>query len=178
MGISLADQTMDFLLSCGVGFVLGAFYEIFRFYRIVLRPGKVLVFFQDLFYWTACGVATFLFIFWANAGEIRGFLIVGELLGAVIYYCTLGWLMLQNARLIARILHRISMFLKKYVWTPLTKPFRLLWRAIRKGTGKMGQTTKKVGISAKNRLKKHRALLYNLFNGIRLSGSKKTGKGE
>ena len=60
----------------------------------------------------------------------------------------------------------------------LTKPFCLLGRALRKRTGQIGQTTKKVGISAKNRLKKHRMLLYNLLNGIRRSGSKKTGKGE
>lgn len=71
MGISLADQTMDFLLALAFGAGLGAFYDVFRILRALIPTGKIVIFFQDLLYWCICGVLTFLFILGVNAGEIR-----------------------------------------------------------------------------------------------------------
>ncbi len=69
MGISLADQTMDFLLALAFGAGLGALYDVFRILRALIPTGKIVIFFQDLLYWCICGVLTFLFILGAPLCE-------------------------------------------------------------------------------------------------------------
>ena len=60
MGISLTDQTADLLLSCGFGVLLGAYFELFRLFRLFFSRSKAAVFLQDVVFFVTAAVFSFL----------------------------------------------------------------------------------------------------------------------
>ena len=52
----------------GLGFLLGAFYDVFRVIRLLMRPSAKVVFFQDLLFFALSSVVTFLFALAVTGG--------------------------------------------------------------------------------------------------------------
>ena len=50
MGLTNGGQLTGLFLSCGLGFLLGLYYDGFRVARLVMRSSKRVIFFQDLFF--------------------------------------------------------------------------------------------------------------------------------
>lgn len=132
MGIGIAEQTVAFLWSVAFGALLGLFYDVFRIFRVTVRTPSVIVFFQDVVFWFFAGLSTFLFIFVINAGELRLFLFLGILAGAVVYFFTLGVLVMGLARAIVTFIKRVL----RLVFKVLTFPFAALWRILGPFLGK------------------------------------------
>lgn len=164
MGITISGQTLEFLLSAALGFGLGALYDLFRITRVLLNPGRVFVFIEDVLYWTVCAVVSFLFILTVNRGEIRGFLLFGELTGAVVYYCTLGWLIMKCTRAIVSAVRRFFRVLYRLLVSPVRKLLGRCGRVTRKAGGAVKGKTKKIRQIINLRLKQDGVLLYNFFH--------------
>lgn len=90
MEITLQEQMHQFFLSCGMGFVLGLWYELFRIPRLILNSGRRAVFFQDLLFFLTAAVLTFLFSLAVMDGRLRFYLFLGEAIGFASYYRTVG----------------------------------------------------------------------------------------
>ena len=108
------------------GAFLGIFYDIFRIIRIFFKCKFWNVFIQDIIYFFLSGVSTFLFILFINSGEIRFYILAGELMGFTLYYLTLG-------SLVYGIFYRFSRVIKKF----FTKIFRALFVPIKSSVGKI-----------------------------------------
>ena len=76
----MAGQWELFLYAGLLGVLLGAYYDVFRIIRYLTAQGKRQTFFWDLFYFFSSGVATFLFLLAANQGQMRFYLLAGELI--------------------------------------------------------------------------------------------------
>lgn len=83
--ISIAAQTRLFFLSCGMGFLLGVLYDVFRLLRQIKKTGKIWVFACDFIYCVLCTFFSFSFILAANKGEVRWYILFGEFAGWLIY---------------------------------------------------------------------------------------------
>ena len=70
-GLSLATQTKGFLLSMGLGFLMGFFYDVFRLIRLSISRKKILVIVFDLLYCIFLCFSTFLFCMTVNEGQLR-----------------------------------------------------------------------------------------------------------
>ena len=105
--VEVASQVVFFLQSMLLGAALGVFYDVFRILRLAFPKGKVVIFFQDLLFFCTAAVATFVFLEYAQSGEIRLFIFIGEILGFVLYlslihisrrkkccngFCKKGWM--------------------------------------------------------------------------------------
>ena len=90
MEMTNGQQLNELFLSCGMGFLLGAYYDIFRVIRLVMRPGKRTIFFQDLFFFLSSAVVTFIFSLSVMDGQLRFYLFLGLLAGFFAYYFTIG----------------------------------------------------------------------------------------
>lgn len=137
--ISIAEQTRLFLLSCGMGFLLGVVYEFFRLLRIMFSVRKRFVFIFDIAY---CLLATFLgfvFILTANRGNVRWYIIFGIAAGWIIYYFALGGVAVRFSRFITGIIKKILTFSVKIVLSP----FKAIWSLFRYISDKLVKTAKK-----------------------------------
>ena len=170
----MAEQTLGFLHACLTGALLGLLYDAFRISRIAIPTHRAVVFAEDILFFLLCAVTTFVFLLRFADGKIRVFLIIGELLGAVLYFCTVGQLIMKVSRLIIEALKTVARFIFKWILLPIWKlfyaivsflliPFRFLFKILKKYVQKL-----------KFRLKIGRTILYN--HSIKHLRTKRTAK--
>ncbi len=91
MGFSNSEQLRELFLSGGMGFLLGAYYDVFRILRQLLRPRAWQVCFQDLLFCITAAGAVFLFALAVTDGVLRVYLHIGLLAGFFAYRYTVGF---------------------------------------------------------------------------------------
>ena len=123
--VAIAAQTRLFLMSFGFGFLLGVVYDLFRIARLTVTRGKAAVFVMDVLYFF---LAVFIFMLAFNSGEIRFYLLLGIVLGFLIYYFTFGAFVLKWSNRIICALRRLLRFLFRVISAPPRAVFRLFRR--------------------------------------------------
>lgn len=83
--INIADQTVTFVVSMGIGGLFCTVYDIIRAMRKVCINSFFAVFFADIIIWVIYAFLTFIFLMSRTNGEIRGYVLVGELLGFILW---------------------------------------------------------------------------------------------
>ncbi len=116
MVVEQVKLALMLLYSVLLGLFFGVVYGIFKFRRLCfplrqlnarkstqkMAMEDVIVFFEDVLFAFVCGVSTCIFIYYTNAGRFRGIVLVGSLLGFVVYYNTIGKLVLKLSALFMR----------------------------------------------------------------------------
>ncbi len=88
--INIGNQTLSFLLSMCLGCLMCVLYDIIRAVRKVCLNSFWAVLFTDVFLWVFYAVITFIFLMSRTNGEIRGYILLGELLGFVAFRISLS----------------------------------------------------------------------------------------
>ena len=127
MGLSLSNQTLEFVFSAALGVVLGFLYDILRVIRGNTRANIVLSLF-DLLYWIFAAAIVVWFAMTVQDGQLRIFSALGAILGSVMYFLVLSPLILKLGFAFARLIRRVL----RFIFTPIVK------------------TGRKMAISAKN----------------------------
>ncbi len=158
------SQVYDLLLSCGLGFLLGAYYDVFRVLRLALKSGKRAIFFQDVFFFASAAVITFLFALAVTDGQLRFYVFLGEGAGFAAYYFTIGRMVMRFAGVAIRAVLRAW----KLFWTAVRFPLSLLWKLLRPLFSQAWHFLQKIlekpAVFFKKGLKQIRSVLYNLLN--------------
>jgi spore cortex biosynthesis protein YabQ len=164
LAVSVSAQTLLFLASCVLGAALGALYDFFKIIRLAVPCRAAAVFFQDVIFLIACTLATFIFFLSRNSGEIRFFIIEGEILGAVIYRFTLSILVMKISGMLIKAVKKIIRSLQALILPPVKNTYAKMGRAV----DEKGRKTKKLLIKEnklfKIRLKLIQKVLYNLLH--------------
>lgn len=137
--ISIAEQTRLFLLSCGMGFLLGVLYEIFRLLRMMFSVKKRSTFIFDILYCLLATFLSFVFILTANRGAVRWYIIFGVAAGWIIYYFALGGIAVKFSRFITTCIKKTVTFSVKMI----IAPFKAIWKLFRNISDKLVKTAKK-----------------------------------
>ena len=101
-GFTGGSQLYELFLSCGCGFLLGAYYDVFRLLRVMLPCRRWTVFVQDVVFFVTAAVITFLFDLTLTGGLLRFYLFVGLAAGFLAYRFTLGRLVMTCAATVLR----------------------------------------------------------------------------
>lgn len=175
MEISVAEQTWMFLASVALGAALGACYDVFRILRIAFPHRSAAVVAEDILFFALCAAATFCFLLAAGDGQLRAFVLIGEAIGGILYYCTIGVLVIGMAKWIIAAIKWVL----NTIWRIFIRP---VWNVIKKIAGffrkKVGNTANCIKSRVKtsnSHLKNHSQILYNLKSSIRRTN--KTGDG-
>ncbi len=165
MEITVSEQLTQLFLSCGMGFLLGAYYDVYRVIRLVMRSGKRWIFVQDILFFLTSAVLTFLFSLAVMEGRLRFYLFFGELLGFSAYYFTIGRVVMRFAGAVTSAIVRMW----NAFWHVLSLPFRWVARLFRRPLKAAGAFFRKIGRKAgqvlKKGLKRAASVLYNRKKG-------------
>ena len=126
----------------------------------------------DFVYFVVCAFLTFTFIFTFNYGEIRLYILAGELLGFIVYYITVGSLMIKIISAILSFLRKVKNKIKKVVFIPIYSKLRKLSQKVRNKFFKNPHRPNNSKIHLKDRL----VLVYNSITRLK-SGSKENNGG-
>ncbi len=108
------QQLWLFALSCLFGIPTGMMFDIFRALRSVIPHGKAAVLIEDILFFVLYGVFILSFTSAFAKGEFRFYYPLGNFLGAVLYFFTLG-------SIIIGIFRKAAAFLKKVISKPVKK---------------------------------------------------------
>ena len=150
---SAAPPVIQFLQSLLLGVLLAFLYDIFYAVRslfpVRIQPHIVL----DILYFLLFGIILFNYLLMESAGRLRYFIVLGVIIGWVVYHNTVS-------RLAVRFLGWLFGFIRR-ILNFLFRPFLALWKHI---CGAFSAVRKKYAArhkSRKNCLKNPLALLYN-----------------
>lgn len=88
--LSINAEVNIFLLAICVGFGLAAIYDLLRILRRVYKHKNLIVNIEDFIYWMFTVCILFEFLRYKNFGELRGFILIGCIIGATIYFSVLS----------------------------------------------------------------------------------------
>lgn len=153
MAIAITEQTAVFLHALLLGMALGCLYDVFRITRIAFLIPAALVLAEDLLFFFLSSIVLFGFMLERSYGQIRWFILLGVVLGWVLYYFTLGSLVMKCSARIIGFTRRLLAFL----W----RPFAFLGRKLGEVGKSVEKSSKKAVRRAKTTLKSRAAMLYN-----------------
>lgn len=148
--MNIASETFAFFLSVVVGFTMGMFYDVFRIFRISFKNPKWLVFIEDVAYFSVISIITFMIVLNYNNGKLRGFLVVGELLGAICYFFTLSVLIMKLANGIINFVRSVFSFISRRVLSPIYRGFLKFFGFIAKKVKNIAKNIKKINFHKKS----------------------------
>ncbi len=146
--IDISAQALTFLMSLGLGAALCLLYDVVRCLHKICIKGFFEVLVCDLIFWFVAALLTYCFLIIRTLGSVRGFVLVGELIGAVIARLTLSRLFLP---LLTRFFAAIT-----FVFSLFGRGFGKLLKWTEKIIKKMLKYVKKV-------LQPKALVLYNLL---------------
>lgn len=170
MELSVSGQALDFLLACLLGAGLGVLYDVFRIVRMAFWRGRLLIAVQDILYWVLAAVCTFLFMLMRSDGQIRFHILLGETLGFVVYYFTVGMIVFHASKFIINLIKKVLRFLYRIFIRPFVKLFAFIFQKVKNVFVYIGVKCKKMRQNSKMHLQQKDSLLYNQDN------TKKRGK--
>lgn len=108
------DQLLTFGYSIILGAIFCSVYDVLRAHRRVNEYGYISVFVADIMFWIVAAFATFLFLLARTNGEIRGYVLVAELLGFALFRVTISKLIFAVLVIAFKFLNGIFMRLQRF----------------------------------------------------------------
>lgn len=162
--MTVAQETFIFLYSCLLGCGLALIYDVFRILRLAFPGGKAVVFIEDGVFIVIATLATFIFCVNFCNGYFRVFIAIGEILGFIIYYFTVGVLVFKAARSIIRGVKAVLRFLYRIFVKPVARFFKYIYTKTKELFKHISQKSPKGFFASKFHLKRHGKMLYNKTN--------------
>lgn len=154
---TVSEQLQLFGLSCICGAFLGLVYDVFRLIRIIFPHNMWLTAIEDMIFFGFYGIFITAFTSAAARGEFRVYYIIGNILGFVIYFFTVGSVVVRTMKKLTGLLKRII----SLILMPLRKIFALIYKkALVKFVGSSKSLVKSIKIF-KNPLLNVQKMLYN-----------------
>lgn len=163
------------LQQCGVffiaGIIMGLFYEVFRTLRMAVRHHAVIVFIEDILFFSLCGVASFIIALTVGIGYFRIYYVVFEVLGAGIYFLTLGRLINLLIKKVIKVIKRFFYAVYKKISPKVETAFVTSAKKARKTFVKIAEIMPKPAFIHKNDLPKSDEMVYNIKTPLNNGGS-------
>lgn len=157
MYMVLAPSTLLFFRAIAAGAFLGICYDVFRIIRVAHSPGKIGIAIEDFAFVLICIAVTLIFFQMFTHGAFRVFILIGEFLGFLLYYLTVGTMVMKTAKYVAEFVKSVLHF----VFTPFKRFFGLVSEKIHPVFCYSAKKSKKFLKTAKKHLPFSHNLLYN-----------------
>ncbi|TCT13050.1 spore cortex biosynthesis protein YabQ [Natranaerovirga pectinivora] len=112
-------QGQLFMITIASGIAIGVFYDIIRIFRRVVAHSNFLINIEDGLFWIISSVFLFVILFRQNNGVIRGYVIIGVLIGLVLYFAIASHYIVNG---VSKSINSIIDMIKKVIMLIL-KPF-------------------------------------------------------
>ncbi len=150
-------QLLSLVRAIAFGFLLSAFYDVFKAFRLSRKQTTAAVALQDIIFFTISAILCFCFLLAVTNGEIRGYILLAMLIGFFIFRLTVSKFWLFAVRKLFWFLFYILRAFRR-VFYKCVNYFYVFFCKILKI---MDIFLQKVKIACKKDLKKLKCLLYN-----------------
>lgn len=98
------------------GILIGILFDIFRISRKTFKTPNIVIYIEDILFWVLTGVLILFTIFTFTTGEIRLYMIVILILGAILYFLSISKYFIKiNVKILKYIKSIISFCIKPII---------------------------------------------------------------
>lgn len=119
-------QLYTFLAAFYGGIVIAFMYDIYKIYRSLLKPRKIVATIQDLLFWVVIAMVAISVLVFSNDGKMRGYSLLGFILGALIYNLLLSKVVVKAVNRVLSVIREIAL----YIYGKLKKGFNIAFKFI------------------------------------------------
>lgn len=119
------------------GFVLAILYEPLRIIRQIIYHKTIAYIIEDTVFFAFCAFLTFIFSLEFGVGSVRAYYVFAEIIGAAIYFLTVGNIFKIIYTFVCRIAKKIISKVINVVANNVTKLFRFFVKHIQKNSSFM-----------------------------------------
>lgn len=127
--VYVADQTLSFLLSLGLGAACCLMYDIVRVIHVFRVKRWLSTFIVDVLYFVVISFLTYCFLHFRCMGQVRLFVLAGQLFGFVICRSTLSGVFVRASIFVLKRIGRALGFAKRVAW----RVFNTIEKSLKKG---------------------------------------------
>ena len=121
------NQTYLFIVFTIVGIIIGILFDIFRILRKSFKTNDIVTYIEDFLFWILTGIIILFSMYKFSNGELRFFMIVGIIIGTLMYMITFSKYIIKISVFIINIIKRIIIYpfnimkkiLKKIIFRPI-----------------------------------------------------------
>ncbi len=154
---TVTEQSQLLLYAVLLGIPLGFCYDLLRAVRLLIPHGKFIVAIEDIAFLLFCGGALLCFSVVLARGEVRGYYVLGTLLGFLLYHCTLGMLIVPLLRRILLLLQKLM----RHMFSPVFHGIVRIYSIFKRKFVQSSKVSKKIPVFSHLPLIVHRNMLYN-----------------
>lgn len=171
-GTLVSSQVLVFFYSCFLGAALGVAYDVIRIFRRAIPHNYAVIGIEDFAFFVLVALQSFRFMIGVLDGRVRCFIVIGEILGWVLYFFTISIVIMGISEQIIRFVKAILRLFGKYILYPifyvirkiigiLMIPFVFMGKKAESAAKDAGREIKTRAKKLKNPLKRRSKLLYN-----------------
>ena len=123
-----SNQAYLFLIFTINGILIGFLFDIFRILRKSFKTNDLVTYIEDIIFWILTGIIILFSMCKFCDGELRGFTIIGIVIGVILYMLTISTYIIKISVFIINILKTIiGKIIKVIIY-----PFKLIWGIMKK----------------------------------------------
>lgn len=145
----IVDEFYIFLIAINYGLILGAIYDFYRVFRYFSKPKKLLTGIEDILFWIVVTLIVFTFLVRKTDGIIRGFVILGFIIGYAFYIKVIS----RYSYLLLKRIFKLIFDLIGEIMKIILYPLKSILKYFRGKTNKMGMILVTTLRDAKKHLK-------------------------
>ena len=115
------NQTYLFIVFTIVGIIIGVLFDIFRILRKSFKTKDIVTYIEDVLFWILTGIIILFSMYKFSNGELRFFMIIGIIMGTLMYMITFS-----------RYVIKISVFIIKIIKTIIVYPVKVVEKILKK----------------------------------------------
>lgn len=159
MYVLTKDQILIFLTTVYGGLIIGFIYDLYRVFRYFIKPKGLATLIEDLLFWILISIIAIGILFYSNWGQLRGYVLLGFILGVLIYSLLLSKIIIKAMIKIIGLLIKSIIYILRYLVLPL--------KYIKNILVKMRLKINKKVIKHKKRIKRILSLPYRIIYDIK-----------
>ncbi|MDP2856822.1 MAG: spore cortex biosynthesis protein YabQ [Bacillota bacterium] len=128
-------QLYQFSVMLLAGMALGAFFDVYRTFRLKARPGAGATVVLDALFWVIATLLLLGAVFYASWGEVRVYVFVGAATGAWLYFKLASSLVLRLLRWVWRVIGRLLRLVQGVLYYVLVVPVLIAYRVVARVLG-------------------------------------------
>ncbi|NLY44477.1 MAG: hypothetical protein GX053_00550 [Tissierella sp.] len=140
--VNIVDELYIFLIAMNYGLILGGIYDFYRVFRYFSKPKKIRTAVEDILFWVIVTLIVFTFLVRKTDGIIRGFVVLGFIIGYLFYF-----------KMISKYSYLLLKKIFKLIFDLISEIMKIILYPFRKVSSSLGGKVNKIGIILKTTLK-------------------------
>ena len=114
-----SNQAFSFLIFSINGVIIGLIFDFFRILRKSFKTTNIITYIEDIAFWILTGISIIIFMYNFSDGSLRLYMLLGLILGFLIYILTISKYIINFFVYIINILKKIADYIFKILSIPI-----------------------------------------------------------